>query len=236
MILDNNFFWILVFVFQVIVLNILAAKFHSYLFYLTGITSGKSLFSAKIAGLFLFIGTLIHELSHIIMAAILFVRVKALNIKTETLEDKHIRFGSAEVELVDPFRNSLIGIAPLIFGLSIIYLIAQSINFINFNWLDIVKLLFISQISNTMFLSKSDTKYFKYVFILFIILISLIYLINSFYQVMNITVITSSILSFINGNNFVEILTNINLVFFYIIIFNFITNYFLQILSKYKRY
>jgi len=238
MFIENNLIWISVFITQIVVLNLVAANFHSLLFHITGLSSptGSGKFSAKIAGFFLFTGTLIHELSHILMAAILFVRVKALNIKTETTEDKHIKFGTAEVELVDPFRNSLVGIAPLLFGVALIYILALGINFINFGLLDLLKLFLISQISNTMFLSRSDTKYFKYVFILFIVLYILIWLVSRFYYLISIDYFNSYLESLLFSNSYVSFLKNINFVFLLVIIFNSIINFILKTLSKYKRY
>jgi len=236
MIWDLNLFWIILFIFQIILLNFLSKNFHSYLFFLTGAHTGKSLFSAKIAGLILFIGTLIHELSHVLMAGILFVRVKSLNLKTELTEDKHIRFGTAEVEQVDPFRNSLIGIAPLIFGLILVYFIASSIDLNNFNLIEFFKILLISQISNSMFLSKSDTLYFKYVFIIFIFFILFLFLINFFYNFSQINFFFSNILDFFKNTNLVSLLKDINLIFIFVILLNTLTNLFLKFLSKYKRY
>jgi len=233
---DTNLFWIIIFIFQIIILNFLAKNFHSYLFHLTGFTHGNSKFSAKIAGLFLFIGTLVHELSHILMAAFLFVRVKALNMKTEVTEDNHIRFGTAEVEQVDPLRNSFVGIAPLIFGVTLIYFLALGINFQNFGWLEVFKFFLISQISNSMFLSKSDTVYFKYVFLVLITLFFILWSVNNFYHFINLNMYLNTFFDLLKNNNIVSFLKNLNLVFFFVIIFNFLINLLLKSLSKYKRY
>ena len=85
MILETNLFWILTFVTQIIILNFIALKFHNYLFFLTGVGFGGGKLSQKLFAFIFFLGTLIHELSHILMAAILFVRVKSLNLKSEML-------------------------------------------------------------------------------------------------------------------------------------------------------
>jgi len=238
MIFEYNLIWILFFIFQILILNIIAARFHAYLFHLTGVTAqnGGGKFSVKIAGFLLFTGTLIHELSHILMAAILFVRVKTLNIKTEITEDKHIKFGSAEVELVDPFRNSLVGIAPLIFGISLIYFLASGVSFNNFGWGELFKLFLISQISNTMFLSRSDTVYLKYVVILFLVIFIIIWVIDKVYNFFNLDTYLSLIWKFLFSNSYVEVLKNINYIFLLVIIFNLINNSILKLLSKYKRY
>lgn len=234
---ENNLFWILIFICQIIILNFISQKFHSYLFHLTGVSGRGSAFSAKISGFILFIGTLVHELSHVLMAAILFVKVKALSIKAEITEDKHVRFGSAEVELVDPFRNAFVGIAPLIFGIVIIYFLASDINFSNISWFEILKLFLISQISNSMFLSKSDTVYFKFIFILMFVLIALLWAVNSLYlSIIDFSFFYNRIKNFLFSDYYVSFLMNLILVFLFVITFNLLINLFLKVLSKYKRY
>lgn len=170
------------------------------------------------------------------MAGILFVRVKSLNLKTELTEDMHIRFGTAEVEQVDPFRNSLVGIAPLIFGILLIYFIASSINLNNFNIIEIFKLILISQISNSMFLSKSDTIYFKHILILMLILLLILLSANSFYNFFDFNFYLNTFINFLKNNTMVEVFKNINLIFLFVILLNIFTNLILRILSKYKRY
>lgn len=236
MFLESNLFWILLFIIQIIILNILSSYFHSYLFFLTGIGYKGGKLSEKIYSSILFFGTLVHELSHILMASILFVRVKAFNLKSEIVEDKHIRLGSAEVEQVDPFRNALVGIAPLAFGIIIIYFLASSVNLQQFNWYEFIKLLFISQISNSMFLSKSDTVYFKYIFILFVSLIVIIFVVNNFYQLIDLNKYLNNLILFLFSNTIVSFLQNLNLIFVFVLTFNFFILLILKFLSKYKRY
>jgi hypothetical protein len=233
---ENNLFWIIIFILEIVILSLLAKKFHSYLFYFTGFATKKSAFSAKIAGIIMFIGTLVHELSHVLMASFLFVRVKSLNIKSEIVEDKHLRFGSAEVEQVDPFRNALVGIAPLIFGVIVVYFLAFEISLTNLTWFDLFKLFLISQISNSMFLSSSDTKYFKYVILLILSLGLIFWILNFYYSIVNINFYSKIIFSFILGNDYVSFLKNLVLVFLFVISFNFFINSILKILSKYKIY
>jgi len=236
MILETNIFWILLFVFQIIILNLLSITFHNYLYLLTGLRHGGSRFSQKIYSFFLFLGTLVHELSHILMAAILFVRVKGLNLKSEIVEDKHIRLGTAEVELVDPLRNALVGVAPLLFGLTFIYFLASGVGLQNFTWMEFFKLLLISQISNSMFLSKSDTVYFKYVIFLLFAVVLIVIITNYFYNFFNIDTYIQLFKNFLISQSFTPFLKNLNIVFLFIVIFNFAIVLFLKFLSKYKRY
>lgn len=223
-----NIFWILIFVLQVIILSIIANRFHLILFDLTGFSKNRSAFSAKVAGLFLFLGTLVHELSHVLMAAILFVRVKSLNIKTELVEDKHLRLGNAEVELVDPFRNALIGIAPLVFGIVLIYFLGSSVDVKNISWITVLQLILISQISNSMFLSESDTVYFKYLLFIIFGLGILFGIINFFLLNYDLQIYFNYINNFLFGDSLLMLLQNISLVFLFIIILNFLINLLLR--------
>lgn len=73
--------------------------------------------------LLLFPGVLIHELSHLIVAKLLFVRTGRVNLIPKLLPDGMLRMGYVEVEKTDFIRGTLIGTAPIITGaVSISYL------------------------------------------------------------------------------------------------------------------
>lgn len=108
---------------------------------------------------FLFLpGTFIHEISHFITALFLLVPVKDLDL-IPTIREKRIKMGSVKVAKVDPFRSTLVGLAPFIFGNIILFLV---INFIlrdssELGWILVaVAVYLIFQIGNTMFSSKED--------------------------------------------------------------------------------
>lgn len=113
-----------------------------------------------LAGLFL-PGTLIHELSHAIMAGVLLVHVGAIELIPE-IRENGVKLGSVQIGLTDPFRRALIGVAPVIFGVAI--LIASLLYlFSNLNqtshipysiWIIILYIIFV--ITNTMFSSPKD--------------------------------------------------------------------------------
>jgi hypothetical protein len=67
--------------------------------------------------LILFPGTVIHELSHLFTAEVLGVRTGKLTLVPESIEKEDIRVGSIELTETDPFRRSVIGIAPFLVGL-----------------------------------------------------------------------------------------------------------------------
>lgn len=115
---------------------------------------------------FLFLpGIIIHELSHLFMAAILFVPVGDMEFVPKRAGNS-VKMGSVEIGKTDPVRRSIIGFAPVFLGLviviGVIYLSFSTILFFqNKNIfifvaiiLTIIYLLF--AISNTMFSSRRD--------------------------------------------------------------------------------
>lgn len=63
-----------------------------------------------------FPGVFIHELSHFLMAKLLRVRTHGFSIIPHSMSDGRLQLGYVEVEQTDIFRDSLIGLAPLIAG------------------------------------------------------------------------------------------------------------------------
>lgn len=89
-------------------------------FYLT--TKNQKL-TVSLLSLLLFPGVVIHELSHLIMAVVLFVRVKSMTLVPKVIEGR-IQGGSVTIQKVDVFRRTLVGIAPLFGGITVVYLIS----------------------------------------------------------------------------------------------------------------
>lgn len=69
-------------------------------------------------------GVLLHELSHVMAALLLQVRVHRLSIGIQRHAHDQIVLGSVEIAQTDPIRASLIGLAPLVSGCAVILLIA----------------------------------------------------------------------------------------------------------------
>ncbi len=69
-------------------------------------------------------GVILHELSHYIVAKLLLVQTGAIQIGVGTPRAKRVTLGSVHIERTDPLRESLIGVAPFIFGVGAIWLIA----------------------------------------------------------------------------------------------------------------
>jgi hypothetical protein len=73
-------------------------------------------------------GVVIHELSHALVAWVLGVKVRRLSIGiTRKRRGGSVALGSVEMAHADPFRSSLIGLAPLIAGTVVILLIGSQV-------------------------------------------------------------------------------------------------------------
>lgn len=65
----------------------------------------------------LFPGTVVHELAHLFTAEILGVRTGKLTLVPESLEGTEIKAGAVMIAETDPLRRTLIGVAPVIWGI-----------------------------------------------------------------------------------------------------------------------
>lgn len=73
-------------------------------------------------------GVVIHELSHLLVALLLRVRVRSFSLgPVRRARGKRVSLGSIEVAKVDPVRGSLIGAAPLLAGSAVILLIGNRV-------------------------------------------------------------------------------------------------------------
>lgn len=125
-------------------------------------------------------GTLIHELSHWLMAKILFVRTGKISLFPQ-LQGSTIRMGTAEVEKVDRFRQLLIGLAPFIIGMIILfysfYFSLPKLSSFNYWMIGLfVYLLFV--ITNSMFSSKKDLEGATFFVIICAVIVGILFLID----------------------------------------------------------
>lgn len=66
----------------------------------------------------LFPGTVIHELSHLFTAEVVGVKTGTLTLVPESIEGQEVTTGSITIAKTNPFKRYLIGIAPLVTGLT----------------------------------------------------------------------------------------------------------------------
>ncbi len=108
---------------------------------------------------FLFLpGTIIHEISHAIMATLLQVHVGRMEFIPK-IDGNNLKMGSVEVGHTDPIRRILIGIAPFLLGTTIIlcaFFYAAQNNLFVHQLIVIIMSYLIFEIGNTMFSSKKD--------------------------------------------------------------------------------
>lgn len=104
-------------------------------------------------------GTIIHEISHMLVAGVLFVDSGDIQIFPE-IDGNEIRFGSVKIAQTDPVRRFIIGVSPVIFGLTLILAVLfLGLQFLSQNtpwWQIALVVLLVFEIANTMFSSKKD--------------------------------------------------------------------------------
>ena len=70
--------------------------------------------------LIFFPGVVVHELSHLLVAAIMLVKVGRIEFKPKII-DEELKRRSVEVARTDPVRRAIIGFAPVFVGLLVIF-------------------------------------------------------------------------------------------------------------------
>ena len=100
----------------------LKATIHQLLF---SLTKSKS-WSISLFSLLFFPGTVIHELSHFLIASLLLVPVSNLELVPKIADNGKIRLGSVQIAKVDFLRRTIIGIAPLFAGLAVLWFITNN--------------------------------------------------------------------------------------------------------------
>jgi len=102
-------------------------------------------------------GTLLHELAHIIVAELLQVKTGRLNLLPQIENEEEVKLGTVSMAESDPFRRTLIGLAPTITGIIALAISAHFLNFgLPFQWLNWLLFWLIFVIANTMFSSAKD--------------------------------------------------------------------------------
>lgn len=109
----------------VFLIYLLARKNHNLLFLLLFLWTNSKNWAINILTFIFLPGTLIHEVSHWIIATILRVPTGELSILPKIKDNGEIQAGKLEIAQTDPFRHALIGLAPIFSGLAIIYTLGK---------------------------------------------------------------------------------------------------------------
>ncbi len=113
-------------------------------------------------------GTFIHEMSHFLVALFLLVPVGQIELMPK-FEEREIKMGSVPVGKTDPIRRTLIGIAPIILGMIIIFVSTP----LSIAWYFHAYIAF--EVGNSMFSSKKDLEGVLSVFIVLAIIFGILY-------------------------------------------------------------
>jgi hypothetical protein len=102
-------------------------------------------------------GTIVHELSHLLAAGLLLVKTGDMELTPKIIEDG-VRLGSVEVEKTDILRRAVIGVAPVLIGMAVIFGTLFYLQTLKSANLIIYALAFwiIFEVANTLFSSRKD--------------------------------------------------------------------------------
>jgi len=119
---DPLFFFLALFLILLVLRRVLNQHLPGVIYLLTR--------SEELAFLFYFLillpGVVIHELSHWLTAKLLGVRVGSLSLGPKSMDGgKRIEMGAVRIGSTDPFRESLIGLAPLVIGSALVLYLAE---------------------------------------------------------------------------------------------------------------
>lgn len=107
--------------------------------------------------LLFFPGVVLHELSHFLVASILFVPTGEIEFVPK-IQGNVVKLGSVAIGKTDLFRRFLIGVAPILGGLAVMFGIFWFFSPIPLaiHWKTILFLFLLFEIGNTMFSSRKD--------------------------------------------------------------------------------
>ncbi|HEV2339720.1 MAG TPA: hypothetical protein VGT05_03045 [Patescibacteria group bacterium] len=102
-------------------------------------------------------GVVVHELSHLLTAHLLFVKAGKMEFFPQ-VQGEHIKLGSVAVARSDPLRKLFIGVSPLLFGISLLFALSFFLSPFShtFSWQMLLFVYTLFEVGNTMFSSKKD--------------------------------------------------------------------------------
>lgn len=127
-------------------------------------------------------GVVVHELSHFISAAILFVPIKDLILVPKLIDGK-LRGGSVVIARVDFLRRTIVGIAPLFGGIGVMWVIRE----IGVTWMQnteygilytFLSYYLLFSISATMYSSQKDLEALLYTIPFLLVMAGILYIVG----------------------------------------------------------
>lgn len=157
--MDNNFFYPGLFLIELGLLFFSSRKMIQLLSLVFFHTTKSEKWSIMFLALLFLPGVVIHEFAHYLMAKLLVVPVGQMEFMPH-IHDNRLKLGSVSIAQTDPLRRFLIGVAPVLGGVGILYgisLLSFSPMLAKFFLLKKVLLVFvIFEVGNTMFSSRRD--------------------------------------------------------------------------------
>lgn len=171
-----------IFLFELLLLFLLSRLLTSSLSLLFLRLTRNQHITIRLLALLFLPGVVVHELSHALMAMLLLVPVGKIEFMPQ-LRGSHVKLGSVVVGRTDPLRRALIGFAPSIVGLVLIFfflVLFLTQQFVNIpSWIRIAIVFYgIFQITNTMFSSRKDVEGTAEIIAVLAVLLLILYLVG----------------------------------------------------------
>lgn len=147
-------------------------------------------------------GTFIHEFGHFIFAEGLGVRTFDFDIIPSVLPDKTIKLGGVQMEHTDVIRRTIVGIAPVLFGIILMWVGSWAASvFKNLWYVQALYMYVLFQISHTMFSSKKDMEGVVLGGIVIAILTGIVYVVSTLVTITFMSVIIGKVTAYIAVNS-----------------------------------
>ena len=170
---DFSVFWQFIFLF--LGLFIITNFLKQMVVRLVVLAGGNSRWGVFSYSLLFFPGTVIHETAHLLTAMVLMVPTGKMTIFPEEESEDRVRLGSLEVQRTDFFRATLVGLAPVLVGVLILFFLSNQVLSFEigfgltalkkwlqmaetFSWREWAMVYLVFAVSNTMSLSRADMR------------------------------------------------------------------------------
>lgn len=165
--MEKEVIYLLLFLFEFIFLFFLSKE----------VTKKLSFLPMTFISLLLLPGVVIHEMAHYLFAIFLFVPTGDMEFVPKK-EEGELKLGSVMIGQTDPLRRFLIGVAPIILGIVVIFALFNFLNSEQNLFVKVFLFYVLFTIGNTMFSSKKDMEGALALFILGIILFFLSFILG----------------------------------------------------------
>jgi hypothetical protein len=103
-------------------------------------------------------GTFVHEIAHLLIAEGMLVQTNDLHLIPQVMGDQRVKLGGIRIQQTDPVRRTLIGLAPIMVGIILIWTASYiTLTYFPHNiWAVAAYIYVLVQVSHTMFSSRKD--------------------------------------------------------------------------------